>query len=236
MEYNSIENNYLESAKKKFFLIKGFCKNIDSSVNAGDTETIEKENVLIVEDGKFKTVKVLVNRDSSKHILSNAFLNALILELSIKILWELSHKDVFNYKNWKNAHDILDIYNNLLPDIQKFISSKYQAELKYFQASLEEWLNSYKSQDLSKKDREHLESAQYYSIEDFLRVNRTIVCNGKYEFQIVDKINVITGCVFIPEDNETFMSTDRQPSPFLMEIIDFIEKKIADLSPKKKSS
>ena len=38
MEYNPITDNYLESANNKLSLIRGFFKNIDSSVNAGDTE------------------------------------------------------------------------------------------------------------------------------------------------------------------------------------------------------
>ena len=236
MRYNPIANNYLESAKHKLDLIRRFFKNIDSSVNASDTEIIEKEAALLIQGEGHKIVKIPINYEYSQHILSNAFLSTLILELSIKALWELSRKKIFNHRDWKDGHDILKIYNDLSPNIQEFISSKYDAELKYFQTAFEEWLNSYKSQNISREHKDYLLSAQYYSIEDCLEVNRTIVCDGKYAFQIEDKINVITGCIFVSEGDSESFYTERQPSPFLDELINFIRKKIADLSPKKKSS
>ena len=176
-----------------------------------------------MECGMEKTNPAIGELDCS-HILTNQFLSAVIFELGIKSMWELSHSNVFGRTEINEyRHYIHKVYPCLKGDFREFIKKKYNAEVAYFHNGLQEILNSYEGKDLTEVDRVFILSCPYFSLEECLKGNSKIVTNGKYEFQEERKINIITG--IIPKSSLSNDQVDyyRQPSPFLMEIMNYIQ-------------
>lgn len=159
-------------------------------------------------------------------MLANSFLSAHIFELGIKIMWELSYSQIFGETEInKYGHHINKIYPDLNPCFSDFISEKYRAEVKYFHNSLEEYLNSYQCAHIPKSEKNSILSCKYYSLIENLIENSKIVTQGKYRFQVGDKVNIVTGIMpDIFKNGET--GCFRQPSPFLIEIIEYIKTQL----------
>ncbi len=193
---------YQRNVNQKFIIMKGVFHNIECGM--------EKINPAIVElDGN--------------NMLANQFLSATIFELAIKSMWELSHSNVFGRTEINRyGHCIDKIYPCLKGDFREFIEKKYNAEVAYFHNELQEILNSYEGKDLTKDDRVFILSCPYFSLQECLKGNSKIVTNGKYEFQKEKKINIITGIIPKSSNNDQ-VGTHRQPSPFLMEIMNHIQ-------------
>ena len=165
-----------------------------------------------------------------RHMLANQFSSALIFELGIKCMWELSHSKVFGRTEIDQyRHYIHKIYPCLKEDFREFISNKYNAEVTHFRATLQEILNSDQGKYYTEDERAFILSCPYFSLEECLKANSNIVTNGKYEFQPEQKINVITG--IIPKSTLKHDTVDchEQPSPFLKEIMDYIQTQLRPL-------
>lgn len=118
------------------------------------------------------------------HMLVNPFLSAVIFELAVKSLWELSHSRIFdNPEITKYGHCIRKIYPCLNEGFCNIIRNKYELEVMHFHNELHEILHSYQYKDLTKNEKVSILSCPYFSFEDCLKENAKIVKNGKYEFQ-----------------------------------------------------
>ncbi len=159
-------------------------------------------------------------------MLANSFLSAHIFELGIKIMWELSCSQIFGETEIKKyGHHINKIYPHLNPCFSDFISEKYETGIKYFHNSLEEYLNSYQCADKPESEKNSILSCKYYLLTENLKENSRIVTQGKYRFQKVEKVNIVTGIMpdFLKNGEPGVF---RQPSPFLIEIIEHIKTQL----------
>ena len=156
------------------------------------------------------------------HMLANQFSSAWIFELGIKSMWELSHSKIFGKPEIKKyGHKIHKVYPCLREDFRDFISNKFNSEVTYFHNKLQG-----ESKDLPEADKVFILSRPYFSLEECLKENSQIITDGKYEFQDEKKINVITGIIpkLDPKINEVYCY--RQPSPFLKEIMNYIQTQL----------
>ena len=195
---------YQRSVNQKLLIMKGVFHNMKCGM--------ERINPLIVElDGS--------------NMLANQFLSATIFELVIKSMRELSHSRIFGVTEINQyGHCIDRIYPCLSQDFCEFIQNKYNTEVAYFRDGLQEILNSDQGRKNHTEDeRVFILLCPYLSLEECLRENRKIAIHGKYEFQEESKINVVTGIIPYPSSNNDSVDTYRQPSPFLIEIIEYIQ-------------
>ena len=196
---------YQRSVNQKLLIMKGVFHNMECGI-------------------KMEKINPAIGELDCSNMLANQFLSATIFELAIKSMWELSHSNVFGRTEINQyGHCIDKIYPCLKGDFREFIEKKYKAEVAYFHNGLQEILNSYEGKDLTEADREFILSCPYFSLEECLKGNSKIVTNGKYEFQEERKINIITG--IIPKSSLKNDQVDcyRQPSSFLMKIMNHIQ-------------
>ena len=208
MNYNQINisksTEYQNSVNQKLHIMNGIFHNMIWGMKAHEINPATGELV-------------------SKHMLANSFLSAMIFELAIKSMWELSHSKVFGKTEiGKYSHYIDKVYSDLKVDFCEFISNKYNAEVKYFHNALQEYLNSYQCKKVTEAEKVSILSCPYFSLKECLKENQKIVTNGKYEFQKGDKINIVTGIIPNPSVKNDEVNCYRQPSPFLSEIMDHI--------------
>lgn len=167
---------------------------------------------------RMEEINPAIRELEGNHMLANPFLSAVIFELAIKSLWELSHSTVFGSTEiGQYRHNIDRVYPCLKKNFREFIENKYTAEVTYFRNELQEILNS--DPNLTEIDRESILSCPYFSLEECLEENSKIVTQGKYEFQQEEKINVIIG--IIPKSDP--VDCYKQPSPFLAKIMNYIK-------------
>ena len=156
------------------------------------------------------------------HMLANPFLSAVIFELAIKSLWELSHSKGFGSDEiGQYGHNIDRVYPCLSGNFREFIENKYTAEVTYFRNELQGILNS--DHFLTEDHRVSIRSCPYFSLEECLKENSEIVTHGKYEFKQGRKINIITGIIPRLDPSTDTVNCYRQPSPFLAKIINYIK-------------
>ena len=208
MNYNQINiskmTEYQNSVNQKLHIMKGIFHNMIWGMKAHEINPVTGEI-------------------AGAHMLTNSFLCAMIFELAIKSMWELSHSKVFGKTEIdKYSHYIDKVYSDLKVDFREFISSKYNAEVKYFHNALQEYLNSYQCKKLTETKKVSILSCPYFSLKECLKENQKIVTNGKYKFQKGDKINIVTGIIPNPSLKSDEVNCYRQPSPFLSEIMDHI--------------
>ena len=158
------------------------------------------------------------------HMLVNSFLSAVIFELAIKSMWELSHSKVFGDDEIsKYGHFIHKVYPCLKGDFHKFIRNEYEVEVAHFRNELQEILNSGQGGNYTEDERTFILSCPYFSLKECLKENRDIVVHGKYKFQAGNKINVVTGILPCSAPNNEPVNCHRQPSPFLEKIMNYIQ-------------
>ena len=203
---NSTE--YQRSVNQKLIIMRGIFHNIECGIE------IEKINPAFGElDGN--------------HMLANPFLSAVVFELAIKSMWELSHSKVFGKAEIKQyRHCIHKVYPDLKHDFCKFISNEYNVEVAYFRNALQEILNSDQGKNHTEDRREFILSCPYFPLKECLKENRDIVTDGKYEFQQGDKINIVTGIIPNSDPNNDLVDCYRQPSPFLKKIMEYIQTQL----------
>ena len=161
------------------------------------------------------------------HMLANPFLSAVIFELAIKSMWELSHSNVFGKTEINQyGHYIDRIYPCLRKGFCEFVRNKYNAEVAYFRNILREILNSDQDKNHTKDERAFILSCPYFSLEECLEENPKIVTDGKYEFQERNKINIVTGIIPYSAPNNEQVDCYRQASPFLTEIMNYIQTQL----------
>ena len=195
---------YQRSVNQKLLIMKGVFHNMECGLVMGK-------------------INPAIGGLAGSNMLANQFLSATIFELAIKSMWELSHSNVFGRTEINQyGHCIDKIYPCLKGDFREFIEKKYNAEVAYFHNGLQEILNSYEGKDLTDSDL----SCLYFSLEECLKGNSKIVTNGKYEFQEERKINIITGIIPKSSLNNDQVDCYRQPSPFLMEIMNYIQTQL----------
>ena len=196
---------YQYSVNQKLLIMKGVFHNMECGM-------------------KMQRINPSIGELDGSNMLANQFLSAMIFELAIKSIWELSHSKVFGRTEINEyRHYIHKVYPSLKGDFREFISNKYNAEVAYFHNELQEILNSYEGEDLTEANKVFILSCPYFSLEECLKENSKIVTNGKYEFQKEGKINVITGIIPKPSLNNDQVDCYRQPSPFLKEIMNYIQ-------------
>ena len=193
------------SVNQKLLIMKGIFHNMECGIE------MEETNPAITElDGN--------------HMLANQFLSAVIFELAIKSMWELSHSNVFGKTEINQyGHYIDRIHLCLRKDFCEFVRNKYNAEVAYFRNRLREILNSDQGKNHTKDERAFILSCPYFSLEECLEENPKIVTNGKYEFQQEQKINVITGIIPNSALDNNLVDCCRQPSSFLKGIMNYIQ-------------
>ena len=161
------------------------------------------------------------------HMLANPFLSAVIFELAIKSMWELSHSKIFGRPEIKKyGHKIHKVYPCLNEGLRNVIQYKYELEIIHFRNRLHEILHSYQYKHLTEDERDSILTCPFLSLEECLKENSKIIVKGKYEFQQPLKINVVTGIVPKPLTDNNEVECFRQPSPFLIGIIDYIENEL----------
>ncbi|MDE0019312.1 MAG: hypothetical protein OXU51_24235 [Candidatus Poribacteria bacterium] len=199
---------YQYSVDQKLHIMKGIFHNMECGIKIGELD--------------------------GSHMLANPFLSAVIFELAIKSMWELSHSKVFGRTEIDQYRHYIDrVYPCLREDFCEFIRNKYNAEVTYFRNTLQEILNSYQCRNLPEGDRVSILSCSYFSLKECLKENSKIVTNGKYEFQQGRKINVITGIIPKSDLSNDPVDCYRQPSPFLKEIMNYIQTQLDSLDPVK---
>ena len=113
-----------------------------------------------------------IEKIKDDHRLSRAkishFLNSIVLEIAIKIVWELDKG-----KNCRNTHDIYELYNEIDP-----ISQSDLRNLFYEKARI---LADIKGKNKEGTQRRLGELVQFQSWKDTLRANRDIMVNFKYD-------------------------------------------------------
>ena len=215
---------YQRSVNQKLIIMKGIFHNMEGG------KEIEKTNPAFSEL-------------EGNHMLANQFLSAVVFELAIKSMWELSHAKVFgDTEIQKYRHSIHKVYPCLKKDFREFISNTYKAEVVYCRNTLQEILNSDQGKNHTEDRRIFILSCQYFSLKECLEGNSHIIMHGKYEFQQENKINIITG--IIPNStcdndlvdcsqpsscsapNNDLVDCCRQPSPFLTKIIEYIQTQL----------
>ena len=107
------------------------------------------------------------------------FLNSVILELLIKIFWEIEKS-----KECPHTHSIENLYSQLSKDSQDFLSSKY-TELKI---QLEHKINSSSPNDLG---------LNYSNFETILSSNKKVVMDYKYEMKPNSENSVFNNMVSV---------------------------------------
>jgi hypothetical protein len=100
-------------------------------------------------------------------------------------MWEISYKKVFDKK--KYGHRIVEVYPDLKKEFRDFISFQYNLEVSRFRERINNHQNDYKEGESPTID--------FLSIEECLTENNNLIVNGKYEFQLGDKINVVSGVI-----------------------------------------
>lgn len=159
-------NQYQDSVKEKIRIMKGLLFNIGCGVEL--------------------TNKIPSGVDFMDHAyFANPFLYSVIFELSIKSMWEISYKKVFDKK--KYGHRIVEVYPDLKKDFCDFISNQYHLEINRFREIINNHQNNYEKGESPTTD--------FLSIEECLAENNNLIVNGKYEFQLGDKINVVSGTI-----------------------------------------
>ena len=192
---------------------------------------------LIIMNGIFHNIEcgmILLKRNTAlgdldaHHMMANPFLSAVIFELAIKSMWELSHSKVWGKAEIKDyGHHIDSVYPCLREDFRDFISNKYDAEVANFCNTLQEILNSDQSgEGYTEDERAFILSCPYFSLTGCLEENKKIIIHGKYEFQPEPKINVITGIIPNSSSDQDHVNCCRQPSPFLKEIVNYIQTQL----------
>lgn len=212
MNYNQVDTSnsteYQRSVNQKLLIMKGVFHNMECGI-------------------KMEVINPAFGELDGNHMLANPFLSAVIFELAIKGMWELSHSKVFGKAEIKQyRHSIHKVYPCLKGDFREFISNKYNAEVAYFRNTLQEILNSDQGKNHTEDQRVFILSCPYFSFEECLEENSKIITNGKYEFQEGNKINIITGIIPISALNNDLIDCYKQPSPFLTEIINYIQTQL----------
>ena len=199
---------YQGSVNQKLIIMKGIFHNIECGV-------------------KMEEINPAFGELDGNHMLANPFLSAVIFELAIKSMWELSHSKVFGKTEiGQYGHCIDKVYPCLKEDFRDFISNKYNAEVAYFCNTLQDTLNSDQGKNYTEDQKEFILSCEYFSLEESLEENSKIIIHGKYEFQQENKINIITGIIPNSAPNNDLVDCCRQPSPFLTEIINYIQTQL----------
>ena len=211
MNYNPVDTSnlteYRRSVNQKLIIMKGIFRNMECGI-------------------KMEEVNPAFGELDGNHMLVNPFLSAVIFELAIKSMWELSHSKVFGEAEIKQyGHYIHKVYPCLKGDFREFISKKYNAEVVYFRNTLQEILNSYQGENYTEDQRVSIPSCLYFSLEECLEENRDIVIDGKYKFQQGKRMNIITGVIPKSLNNDS-VDCHRQPSPFLTEIMNYIQTQL----------
>ena len=212
MNYNQIDTSnfteYQNSVNQKCHIMNGLFHNMTWGMKAQEINPVTQEFV-------------------GTHMLANPFLSAIIFELAIKSMWELSHLRVFGRTEINQyGHYIDRIYSDLEVYFCEFILNKYDAEVTYFSNALQEYLNSYQCKNLTEVEKASILSCPYFSFQKCLEENPKIVTSGKYEFERGNKINIITGIIPNPTLKNDQVQCYRQPSPFLIEIMDHIRTQL----------
>ena len=199
---------YQRSVNQKLHIMNGIFHNIECGM------------ILDERDPAFRDL-------DGRHMMANPFLSAVIFELAIKSLWELSHSKVWGDAEIRGyGHHIDSVYPCLREVFREFISNEYDAEVAHFRSTLQEILNSDQRKNYTEDEREFILSCPYFSLTECLEENKKIIRDGKYEFQPEPKINVITGIIpNDPSDHDT-VNCCRQPSPFLKEIVNYIQTQL----------
>ena len=198
---------YQRSVNQKHLIMRGVFHNMECGV------IIEKVN---------PTLKV--GEIDGCHMLANPFLFAVVFELAIKSMWELSHSEVFaETQIHQYGHSIDRIYPYLSQNFRHFIEKEYNREVQFFRNELQAISNSEEGQRNHTKDQwESIFNCPYLTLEECLKQNLDIIIHGKYKFQEGSKINVVTGIIPYTLSDNDLVDTYGQPSSFLKRIIDYI--------------
>ena len=180
--------NYKESVNQKIIIMEGFVHNIEHGIS--------------------KSRKM--SDFYAPNFIVNPYICALIFELSIKSMWELSHSKSFGDSGEirKYGHNIKDIYKDLNTDFQQNILRLYNEEVD----NIKPMVVAYGSQHCC-----------FLTLDECLTENKNIVMNAKYRFIPGSKINVVT-CT-IPSNGELKMS-GQQPPLFLKHLISIIKNEL----------
>lgn len=144
------------------------------------------------------------------NMIVNPFLCALIFELSIKGMWELSHSKSFgdNGEIKKHGHNTKSIYDELNQEFRENILISYRKQV-----------------DITRKTiaASGVQQPHFLSLDECLTENENIVKNAKYKFIHGSKINVVT-CI-IPGDvkSQTVQMSGKQPPFFIEDLIAITE-------------
>ncbi len=159
-------NQYQDSVNEKIRIMRGLLFNIECGIEL--------------------TSKIPSGVGFIDHaFFANPFLYSVIFELSIKSMWEISYTKVFDKK--KYGHRIVEVYPDLKKEFCDFISNQYNLEVSRFRENINKHQNDYKKGESPTTD--------FLSIEECLAENNNLIVNGKYEFQLGNKINVVSGII-----------------------------------------